>query len=71
MVDRIDYPQDSTIERVLNNFKDRADNGMIKYGTSMAGNKGNLMYWIQNLQEELMDSVAYVERIKQDLEDGN
>jgi|TARA_R110000737_G_scaffold351458_1_gene393798 hypothetical protein len=67
---RYKYPPDPTIERVINLFKSRADEGMIKYETSMTGNKGDMLYWCNNLQEELMDSIAYLERIKQELENG-
>jgi hypothetical protein len=62
------YPQDKTIERVLNKIRTRADAGMIKYNTSMVDNPGDMLYWLNHHQQELLDAAAYVERIIQELE---
>ena len=64
----IEYPQDSTIQNVLNKIRLRADAGIIKYQTSMIGNEGDLFYWLKHVQEELMDATNYIERIIQELE---
>ncbi len=64
----IEYPQDTTIQNVLNKIKGRADVGMVKYQTSMIDNKGDLVYWLNHTQQELMDAIAYIERIIQELE---
>jgi len=64
----IEYPQDTTIQNVLNKIRKRADAGIIKYQTSMIGNKGDLFYWLNHVQEELMDATNYIERILQELE---
>jgi hypothetical protein len=70
IVRKIHYPNDPTIENVLNKFKNRADGGMKTYSVSMKSNKGDLLYWMNHLQEEMMDSVAYIERIIQEVKDG-
>ena len=64
----IEYSQDITIQNVLNKIKNRADAGIIKYETSMIGNDGDLVYWLNHVQEELMDATNYIERILQELE---
>ena len=64
----IEYPQDSTIQNVLNKIRIRADAGIIKYNTSMIGNRGDLFYWLDHVQQELMDATNYIERIIQELE---
>ena len=64
----IEYSQDITIQNVLNKIKNRADAGIIKYKTSMIGNDGDLVYWLNHVQEELMDATNYIERILQELE---
>jgi hypothetical protein len=64
----IEYPQDSTIQNVLNKIKIRADAGIIKYNTSMIGNEGDLFYWLDHVQQELIDATNYIERIIQELE---
>ena len=64
----IEYSHDITIQNVLNKIKNRADAGIIKYETSMIGNDGDLVYWLNHVQEELMDATNYIERILQELE---
>ena len=64
----IEYSQDITTQNVLNKIKNRADAGIIKYETSMIGNDGDLVYWLNHVQEELMDATNYIERILQELE---
>ena len=70
IIRKIHYPNDPTIENVLNKFRNRADEGMKTYSVSMKSNKGDLLYWMNHLQEEMMDSVAYIERIIQEVKDG-
>ena len=36
----------------------------------MNDNPGDLKYWLKNIQEELMDGVAYIERTLQELENA-
>lgn len=59
---------DKNVEAVRQAFKDRADIGLKKYGTTTERFDIDLMGWLQHLQEELMDAVIYIERIKQDLQ---
>jgi hypothetical protein len=40
---------------------------MLKYGVSMADNPAGALEWLDNLQEELMDAVLYLERLKGEL----
>jgi hypothetical protein len=68
--DPIKYKPDPTIERVLNRFKERSAVGFAKYTSSMNDNPGDLKYWLKNIQEELMDGVAYIERTLQELENA-
>lgn len=56
---------DSIVESVVQQFHDRAAKGEAKYGTSMDRNDLTPMQWIQHLQEELMDAVVYLEKVKQ------
>ena len=39
--------------------------GEAKYGTTMDRNDLTPMEWIQHLQEELMDAVVYLEKVRQ------
>ena len=55
---------DSIVEGVIDQFRTRAEQGKAKYGTTMDRNDLTRMEWIQHLQEELMDAVVYLEKIK-------
>jgi hypothetical protein len=56
---------DSIVESVVDQFRTRAELGKAKYGTTMDRNDLTPMQWIQHLQEELMDAVVYLEKVKQ------
>jgi len=56
---------DSIVESVVQQFHGRAAMGKAKYGTTMDRNDLTPMQWIQHLQEELMDAVVYLEKVKQ------
>ena len=47
---------DRGVERVVTSFQERSAVGQRTYGTTLQ--------WIQHLQEELMDAVLYLERLK-------
>jgi hypothetical protein len=55
---------DSIVEGVIDQFRTRAEQGKAKYGTTMDRNDLTPMQWIQHLQEELMDAVVYLQKIK-------
>ena len=55
---------DSIVQSVIDQFRTRAEQGKAKYGTTMDRNDLTHMEWIQHLQEELMDAVVYLEKIK-------
>jgi len=55
---------DSIVEGVIDQFRTRAEQGKAKYGTTMDRNDLPPMQWIQHLQEELMDAVVYLQKIK-------
>lgn len=59
------YPKDAVINAVINKFTSRADIGMTKYDTSMAGNTGGVVVWLEHTQQELMDAVNYIEKLIQ------
>ena len=55
---------DKIVESVIDQFRTRAEKGKEKYGTTMERDDLTLMQWLQHLQEELMDAVVYIEKIK-------
>jgi len=58
---------DANVERVRRAFFERSKAGFAKYGTTTERKDVDLPGWLQHLQEELMDAVVYIERIKQEL----
>jgi len=57
---------DQIVESVINQFKTRSDIGIKKYGTTLERNDLSTLEWLQHLQEELMDAVCYIEKLKND-----
>lgn len=62
--------KDPIVESVLQKYRQRSDEGIIKYGMTMEqNNKLSIDEWLTHLQEELMDATLYIEKIKQELND--
>ena len=59
--------KDTIVESVIKQFKDRSEVGIAKYGVTLNREDLSTLEWIQHLQEELMDAVCYIERLKQEL----
>ncbi len=56
---------DSVVTAVINSFKSRAEFGQKKYGTNLDRTDLQPLDWIQHAQEELMDGILYLEKLKQ------
>lgn len=56
--------EDSVVNSVVNKFKTRSDVGIKKYGTTLDRNDVSFDGWLNHLQEELMDAILYLERIR-------
>jgi hypothetical protein len=61
---RIVRKADSIVDSVIDKFLDRSKVGKQKYGTDLDREDYSLSEWLTHLQEELMDAVNYIERIK-------
>ena len=61
--------RDPVVEAVVDKFVGRSDVGFAKYGKTMRDDRSNLSVWANHLQEELMDAVLYIQRLKEELED--
>lgn len=60
-------PVDSVVKSVLNKFVSRAEFGMKKYGTNLDRTDLSVLDWIQHAQEEHMDAILYLEKLKTEL----
>ena len=56
--------QDSVVAAVIEKFQQRSDIGIKKYGTTLDREDLGLQDWIQHVQEELMDAILYLEKLK-------
>lgn len=60
--------KDSIVESVINQFKERSEVGIKKYGTTLDRNDLNFEDWLQNAIEESMDLCLYLTKIKKEWE---
>lgn len=60
--------KDLIVESVINQFKERSEVGIKKYGTTLDRNDLNFEDWLQNAIEESMDLCLYLTKIKKEYE---
>lgn len=58
---------DPIVEDVINKFRKRSEAGMLKYNTTLDRTDLSTLDWITHLQDELMDAILYVERLKKEI----
>jgi len=58
---------DSVVKAVITKFLERAAVGKQKYGTDLDRKDLSRVQWINHAQEELMDGILYLEKLKQEL----
>jgi hypothetical protein len=56
---------DSVVQAVIKKFLDRSELGQKKYGTTLDRTDLKPLDWIVHAQEELMDGILYLEKLKQ------
>lgn len=56
--------RDPVIKTVVDKFVERSDVGFKKYGVTLNDDDAPLVAWMNHLQEELMDAVNYIEKLK-------
>jgi hypothetical protein len=57
--------KDSIVESVIKQFKDRSSVGIEKYGVTLDRTDLTRLDWINHAQQEAMDLVLYLEKLKQ------
>jgi hypothetical protein len=55
---------DSVVSSVISAFQKRAEIGQVKYGKTLDRDDLTFLQWIQHAQEELMDGILYLEKMK-------
>jgi hypothetical protein len=61
---------DSIVRSVMEKFARRAEEGKAKYGTTLDRTDLSVLDWIQHAQEEHMDAILYLEKLKKILGGG-
>ena len=65
--------RDPVVERVVDKFVSRSDVGYEKYGRTLnserTGGHKDLSGYLNDVQEELMDAILYIQAAKEELED--
>ena len=65
--------RDPVVERVVDKFVSRSDVGFAKYGTTLEDERRlkmkGLQKYLNDIQEELMDAVLYIQAAKDELQD--
>jgi hypothetical protein len=57
--------KDTIVEAVIEQFKERSEVGINKYGVTLDREDLDRLQWLQHAQEEAMDLILYLEKIKQ------
>ena len=65
--------RDPVVERVVDKFVGRSNVGFEKYGTTLQNERTvkmkNLQKYLNDIQEELMDAVLYIQTARDELQD--
>ena len=57
--------RDPVVERVVDKFVDRSDVGFEKYKITLDKDPSDMFIWMNHLQEELIDAVLYLQKLKE------
>ena len=67
--------RDPVVERVCDKFVTRSDVGYAKYGRTLhderTGKHKDLAVYLNDVQEELMDAILYIQAAKEELDDNS
>ena len=65
--------RDPVVERVVDKFISRSDIGFKKYGTTLHEERTQkikgLLKYLQDIQEELMDAVLYIQTAREEIDE--
>jgi GR25 family glycosyltransferase involved in LPS biosynthesis len=65
--DTIQHTSDSIVNTVIDSFIKRSNLGLQKYGTTLDRDDLKVLDWIQHAQEEHMDAILYLEKLKREV----
>jgi len=56
---------DTVVKSIIDKFSQRSSTGIDKYGVTLDRDDLTELQWIEHAQEEAMDLILYLEKIKQ------
>jgi hypothetical protein len=59
--------KDKIVQEIKDKFEQRSQLGINKYGTTLERDDLTAEEWVNHLQEELMDAILYLQRLKHDI----
>jgi len=72
---KMQHFRDPVVERVCDKFVQRSDLGFEKYGRTLhserTGKHKDLAGYLNDIQEELMDAVLYIQAAREELDDNH
>lgn len=60
--------KDSIVNTIISKFTERSNMGYIKYGKTLDRTDLSTADWIKHMQEELMDAILYLERLRKNMD---
>ena len=66
-----EFQLDSIVTSIIRQFEERAVKGKQKYNTDLDRKDLSTIDWINHAQQELMDGILYLEKLKQELSAKN
>lgn len=62
---------DSIVESIIEKFKERSAVGIKKYNTTLDRTDLNTDDWLNHLQEEMMDALLYIQKLRYEIKKTN
>ena len=59
--------KDMIVQEIKDKFEQRSQLGIKKYGTTLERDDLSAEEWVNHLQDELMDAILYLQRLKHDI----
>ena len=59
--------KDKIVQEIKDKFEQRSQLGIKKYGTTLERDDLSAEEWVNHLQDELMDAILYLQRLKHDI----
>jgi len=63
--------KDKIVQKVVNDFQQRSEVGIKKYGVTLDRGDLTTLEWINNFREELMDAILYMTKLEEELKKVN